>query len=63
MDTEVAADHAGANGEAEGLSANYKPWLEESTLSSQSAADSTGRGEEWEKSISTITEWYENSPV
>lgn len=38
-------------------SANHKPWLEESTLSSQSAADSTGRDEVREKSISTITEW------
>lgn len=39
---------------------DYKPWLEESTLSSQSEADSTGRGED--KSISTVTEWYEKNP-
>ncbi|KAK9536170.1 hypothetical protein VZT92_005978 [Zoarces viviparus] len=35
--------------------AHYKPWLEESTLSSQSAADSTGRDEEREESTDTIT--------
>lgn len=42
-----------------GQTSEYKPWLKESTLSSQSEADSTRRDGVREKSISTVAECQE----
>lgn len=44
-----------------GQRVNYKPWPGESTLSSQSAADSTGRDEVREESRDTMTECQQSS--
>lgn len=62
VDTGTSSGHAGTNKEVKGQSSNDKPWLEESTLSSQCAADSTGRDDVREKEHKRESQSDENNP-